>query len=103
MRTFASARNAAPSPSRGREHGAAVTDEVDELQVAWISAWRAAPLEVRATLHLPLRKGRLLAKRSSGFAKGEMARLELKIRGAPPEGRWHPEGMTDEVDELQAT
>jgi len=26
----------------------------------------------------------LLAKRSSGFAFGEMARLELKIRGAPP-------------------
>ena len=32
----------------------------------------------------PPRKGHLPAKRSSGFAYGEMARLESKIRGAPP-------------------
>ena len=42
---------------------------------------RCAPI-----LCSPPRKGRLPAKRTSGFAFGEMARLESKIRGAPPEG-----------------
>ena len=40
---------------------------------------------------LPCR-GRLLAKRPSGFAFGEMARLELEIRDAPPYGSCHPKG-----------
>ena len=41
---------------------------------------------------LPLVKGCLPAKRSSSFAKGEMARLESKIRGAPPaEGGRRPD------------
>ena len=45
---------------------------------------RKPSLNMQLLLQLPPCKGRLLAKRSSGFAFGEMARLELKIRGAPP-------------------
>jgi len=42
----------------------------------------------------------LIAERTSGFAYGEMARLELKIRGAPPDRRWQAEGLTDVVKTL---
>jgi len=68
-------------PSRGRWREA--SDEVGKAHAASIS-FSSPPQRD----DVGKRKGRLPAKRSSGFAMGEMARLESKIRDAPPVGQW---------------